>query len=295
MKNILLYILTAFIWGSTWLAIKFQLGVVDPQLSVAYRFGLSGLILLIFCRVSGRTLRFSARQHGWLVLQGVFMFSFHYWLVYLAELQLPSGLVAVIFSTTLFWNIIWARLFLKMPVNGAVVIGGLIGLGGIFLVFRGEIIGFSFSNENSFAFLLCVLGAIMVSLGNIISAHNQRIRIPVFQINAFGMLYGSLLMFIFSIVLGTPFIFELSFAYVTSLLYLAIFGSIIAFSAYLTLLGNIGPDRAAYVTLVFPVIALALSTIFEGYRWSLVAFAGVVLILAGNLLIMKRKARPAAH
>ena len=289
MKNIFLYILTAFIWGSTWLAIKFQLGVVDPQLSVAYRFGLSGFILLVFCRLTGRTLRFSGKQHLWLVLQGIFMFSIHYWLVYMAEVQLPSGLVSVIFSTTLFWNIVWARLFLKMSVNRAVVLGGVIGMIGIFLVFKGEIIGFSFSDKTSFAVLLCILGALMVSLGNIISAHNQRIKIPVFQINAFGMIYGSLIMLALAAVLDTPFAFDFSFSYISSILYLSIFGSIVAFSAYLTLLGNIGPDRAGYVTLLFPIIALVLSTLFEGYAWTIPALFGVLLILGGNFLVLEKK------
>jgi drug/metabolite transporter (DMT)-like permease len=291
MKNFLLYIITAFIWGSTWLAIKFQLGLVDPQLSVAYRFGLSGLILLIFCWLTKRTLNFTLKQHGWLGLQGVFMFSFHYWLVYMAEIQLPSGLVSVIFSTTLFWNIVWGRIFINLPINKSVVLGGIIGLMGIFLVFKDEVLKFSFSNENSFAFLICILGALMVSLGNIISTHNQRIGIPVFQINAFGMIYGSILMMGFALIMGTPFTFDLSVSYVGSMLYLAIFGSIIAFSAYLTLLGNIGPDRAGYVTLLFPIIALALSTIFEGYAWTLMALFGVVLILGGNLMVLRLKGK----
>ncbi len=290
MKNFILYMTTAFIWGSTWLAIKFQLGVVDPQLSVAYRFGLSGLILLIFCWLTKRTLRFSTKQHGWLVLQGIFMFSFHYWLVYTAELHLPSGLVSVIFSTTLFWNIVWGRIFIKLPINRAVVIGGIIGLLGIFMVFRDEVLAFSFSNDNSFAFLICILGALMVSLGNIISAHNQRIGIPVFQINAFGMIYGSLLMLAFARIMGTPYTFDFSVPYLTSILYLSIFGSIVAFSTYLTLLGNIGPDRAGYVTLLFPIIALILSTIFEGYTWTVLAIFGVVLILGGNFMVLKKKA-----
>ncbi len=218
------------------------------------------------------------------------MFSFHYWLVYMAEMQLPSGLVSVIFSTTLFWNIVWGRIFINLPINKSVVLGGVVGLFGIFLVFRNEVMAFSFSNGNSFAFLIAVFGALMVSLGNIISAHNQRIGIPVFQINAFGMMYGSILMLIFAATMGTPFTFDLSFPYVASILYLSIFGSIVAFSTYLTLLGNIGPDRAGYVTLLFPIIALALSTLFEGYTWTALAFVGVIFILGGNFVVLKKKA-----
>jgi drug/metabolite transporter (DMT)-like permease len=161
------------------------------------------------------------------------------------------------------------------------------------LVFKDDLAVFDFSSEKSLGLILSFLSVIGASLGNIISAYNQRNKLPVVQTNAYGMLYGSLSMLILVFIIGTPISFDVSFKYISSLIYLAVFGSIIAFYSYLTLLGKIGADRAAYVTLVFPIIALLLSTFFEEYTWSLFALLGVVLITAGNFLVLKKAHEPA--
>ena len=154
-------------------------------------------------------------------------------------------------------------------------------------------LSFNFSSEKSLGLILSFLSVITASIGNILSAYNQKNKLPVVQTNAYGMLYGSLLMLLLVFITGTPVIFDASFKYISSLIYLAVFGSIIAFYSYLTLLGNIGPERAAYVTLVFPIIALLLSTFFEEYTWSLFALLGVALITAGNFLMLKKAHEPA--
>jgi len=292
MKNLILYIIPAFIWGSTWLAITFQLGVVDPLVSVFYRFLLAAIILFVYCSMIKMNLKYNTKQHLFMALQGVFLFGINYWLVYLAEVHLKSGLVAVIFSTIIFMNIFNGVIFLKSKIRMDVVTSALIGFAGIILVFKDHILDFNFSSEESSALLLSFLSVIAASLGNIISAYNQRNKLPVVQTNAYGMLYGSLLMLILVFIIGTPISFDVSFRYIGSLIYLAVFGSIIAFYSYLTLLGKIGADRAAYVTLVFPVIALLLSTFFEDYTWSLFALLGVALITAGNFLMLKKAHEP---
>jgi drug/metabolite transporter (DMT)-like permease len=289
MKNFILFAISSLIWGSTWLAIKFQLGIVDPLVSVVYRFFLASLILLIYCRVTTLSLKFTLKEHGYMVLLGILLFGINYWLVYLAELQLPSGLVAVVFSSIIFLNIINGTLFLKSKIRLYVVSGALIGIVGIGLVFKEEIIYFSLSSDNSFALLLALFAAILASLGNIMSAFVQKKKLPVIQTNAFAMFYGPFFMLLICLIMGKPFNFDLSFAYVSSLLYLTVFGSIIAFTSYLTLLGNIGADKSAYVTLIIPVIALLLSTVFEDYRWNLFAFLGVICILTGNFIILKKR------
>ena len=149
-------------------------------------------------------------------------------------------------------------------------------------------VSFDFSSEKSSAMILSFLSVITASIGNITSAYNQKNKLPVVQTNAYGMLYGALLMLLLVFITNTPVSFDASFQYISSLIYLAIFGSIIAFYSYLTLLGKIGADRAAYVTLVFPIVALLLSTFFEEYTWSLFALFGVVLITAGNFLMLKK-------
>lgn len=266
--------------------IKFQLGLVDPIISVSYRFILASFILLLFCRISGLNLKYNVKEHLFFALQGFFLFGINYWLVYLAEVHLPSGLVAVIFSMIIFFNIFNGAIFIGSPIRVRVIAGAALGIVGIGLVFKQELLSFSLSSDNSLALVIAGLGALTASLGNITSVHNQKINLPVIQTNAFGMMYGALFMLIISIIMGKHFSFEISYAYIGSLLYLSIFGSIIAFTCYLTLLGKIGADKAAYVTLIIPVIALILSTIFEEYTWTLYAFIGVALILIGNMLVL---------
>ena len=288
MKNFILYIIPAFIWGSTWLAITFQLGVVDPLVSVFYRFLLAAIILFVYCSMIKLNLKYNAKQHLFMALQGVFLFGINYWLVYLAEVHLESGLVAVIFTTIIFLNIFNGFVFLKSKIRMNVLGSALIGFTGIILVFKDELLGFNFSSDKSLGLLLSFLSVIAASLGNIISAYNQRNKLPVMQTNAFGMFYGALLMLLLVFITNTHFSFDISVGYISSLIYLAVFGSIIAFYSYLTLLGKIGADRAAYVTLVFPIIALLLSTFFEDYTWTLFALLGVALITFGNFLMLKK-------
>jgi len=289
MKNELFYLVTVLIWGSTWLGIKLQLGVVEPMVSVVYRFGLAALILLIWCSVKGLNMRFGWREHGFMLLQGILLFGFNYLLFYEAELLVTSGLAAVIFSTILAMNIINGALFLGSAIDKKVVIGGILGLFGIVLVFRPEISSFSFDNDGMNGVILCIFATLLASLGNITSARNQKNKLPIIQSNAYGMAYGALILFIVSLASGKAFIFEYSFVYISSLLYLAIFGSIIAFGCYLTLVGNIGADRAAYATLLFPIVALVISTIWENYQWTISSVAGVFLILLGNFIILQKK------
>jgi len=288
MKNLILYVIPAIIWGSTWLAITFQLGVVDPLVSVFYRFLLAAIILFVYCSMIKMNLKYNAKQHLFMALQGVFLFGINYWLVYLAEVNLKSGLVAVVFCTIIFLNIFNGFIFLKSKIRLNVVTSALIGFVGIILVFKDELLNFNFSSEKSSALILAFLSVITASIGNILSAYNQKNKLPVVQTNAYGMLYGALLMLLLVFITNTPLSFDPSFRYISSLIYLAVFGSIIAFYSYLTLLGKIGADRAAYVTLVFPIIALLLSTFFEEYTWSLFALLGVVLITAGNFLMLKK-------
>ncbi len=291
MQNLLFYTATVCIWGSTWIAIKFQLGTVDPMLSVGYRFSLAAALLLLWCRTCRLSMRFSLGEHGFMALQGIFLFSLNYLLFYLAELQLTSGLAAVIFSTILLMNMVNGAIFLRSPLDKKVLAGAFLGIFGILLVFRPEITSFSMDNEGLRGILLCLLATFSASLGNILSARNQKNRLPIIQTNAFGMGYGALLMLIAAWLTGKPFTIETTILYIGSLFYLAIFGSIIAFGCYLSLIGNIGTDRAAYSTLLFPLVALAISTVWEGYHWTGSAVAGIVLILSGNFLMLQRGKR----
>ncbi len=289
MNNLLFYAATVLIWGSTWIGIKLQLGVVDPMLSVGYRFALASVLLLLWCMLKKLPMRFSASEHLFIALQGTFLFAINYLLFYFAELYIASGLAAVIFSTILLMNMINGALFLRSSIDLKVVAGGILGLAGIVLVFKPEISSFTLLNHGLRGILLCVVATYLASLGNILSARNQKRKLPVVQTNAFGMTYGAILMLLLAVLSGKSFHIDLTFTYLGSLAYLSVFGSIIAFGCYLTLIGNIGADRAAYSTLLFPLVALAISTIWEGYHWTGSAICGVALILSGNLLMLQRK------
>lgn len=289
MYNALLYLVTVLIWGSTWLAIKFQLGVVSPELSIAYRFGLAALILIVFSLARRLRLAFSLKEHGFFALQGLLLFSLNYLLVYLSEGYLTSGLVAIIFSLIIVLNVLFGALFLGNPVRPRVVIGAILGLLGLAFVFWPELTSLSLSSEKILGMLLALIATVSASLGNVVSARNQRSELPVIQTNAYGMLYGAVFMVVFALFRGTSLQFDSSPGYILSLLYLAIFGSVIAFGAYLTLLGRIGLDRAAYVTVLFPVIALLLSTFFEDLSWGTFQLAGVLLILLGNAVVVTKR------
>lgn len=295
MKIILFYLATVLIWGSTWLAIKFQLGPVDPIQSVAWRFILASLLLFSWCLLRRLPLRFSRRDQLFMLLQGLLLFGFNYLFFYIAELYLTSGLAAVVFSTMVVCNLLNGALFLGHRIEVPVVIGAVIGLCGILLVFWPELAGFELSGKGVLGLGLCFAATYLASLGNIVSARNQQRKLPIIQSNAYGMAYGALAMLLAALLSGQPLQFDASFPYLASLLYLALFGSVIAFGCYLALLGRIGAERAAYVTLLFPLVALLLSTLFEDYQWSAPAMAGVPLILLGNLLALKRRTLAGAY
>lgn len=281
-----LYFSAVFIWGSTFFAIKFQLGEVAPELSIAYRFGLAALLLFGWCLWRGLPLRFDFAQHRWMALQGVFLFCINYLLVYHATAHLSSGLIAVIFSTIVLMNIINGALFLRKPTTLLVLLGALCGLVGIALIFAPEISGFDLNNASMMGVVLSLLGTYVASLGNIISARNQQQRVPVIQSNAWGMAYGAVALLLAALAQGKAIQFEATPGYSLSLLYLALFGSVLAFGSYLTLLGRIGPEKAAYTMVLFPLVALGISTLFEGYHWTPSSIAGVALVLFGNIIII---------
>ena len=289
MANFFFYTITVLIWGSTWLAIKFQLGMVDPALSVAYRFALAALLLFAWCFARRLPLKFSGAEHLFIALQGVFLFAANYLLFYLAELQITSGLAAVVFSTIVVMNLINGRLFLGTPIELRVLVGGALGMVGLVLLFWPEMASTDFSGPVFIGMLLSFAATYLASLGNILSARNQRCKLPVVQTNAFGMAYGSASMALVVLASGTSITIDLAALYLVSLVYLALFGSVIAFGCYLSLVGRIGAGRAAYATLLFPVVALGLSTIWEGYTWSLPGIFGIILILSGNYLAMAGK------
>jgi len=287
-NSVSLYLSAVLIWGSTWFAIKFQLGVVAAEVSLVYRFGMAAIILLLFCVFSGRRLKYSARQHGFIALQGLFLFSSNYLVFYWATGLLTSGIVALMFSTVILMNIVNGALFMRTRVRPRVILGAGFGIAGIAAIFWSEVSGVDDAADTWRGLWMCLLATYFASIGNIISARNQKNDIPVIQTNAWGMAYGALIMTIYALFSGVTFDYDPAPAYSLSLIYLAVFGSILAFGSYLTLVGRIGADKAAYAAVLFPVIALGLSTLFEDYQWTLRALFGFALVLLGNYIVLSR-------
>ncbi|QEY73358.1 DMT family transporter [Pseudomonas denitrificans (nom. rej.)] len=289
--NLSLYLLTVLIWGTTWIAIKLQVGVVAIPLSIAYRFSLAALVLFALLLVSRRLQPLGRRGQAICFAQGLCLFCVNFLCFYTASQWIPSGLVAVVFSTATLWNALNARVFFGQRIAPNVMGGGAFGLAGLALLFWPELSGHQASRETFYGLGLALLGTLCFSAGNLLSSLQQKAGLRPLSTNAWGMLYGSLILLVICLVQGVPLTFDSSPQYVWSLLYLAIPGSVIGFTAYLTLVGRMGPERAAYCTVLFPVVALNVSAFAEGYQWSLPALAGLGLVMVGNVLVF-RKPRP---
>ncbi len=287
--DLLLYLGTISIWGSTWLVTKFQSGVVSPEVSVVYRFALASMILFIWCWIKKLNLRFSLQDHFFMMLQGLALFGLNYQLIYLASQSIPSGLNAVIFSSILIFDIINSTLFYHMAITGRTVLAALLGLVGVGTVFSTELSSLDYAHGPLFGYICSLGAAIITSFGHMVAVRHHRRSLPVTETNAFAMGYGAILTTILLLIRGIPFSFDVSAPYLTSLFYLSVFGSVFAFGCYLKLQGRIGPQRSAYAPAVTPIIALGISTLFENYIWTLQAIVGFILILLGNVLVLARK------
>jgi drug/metabolite transporter (DMT)-like permease len=288
-SNLALYVITVLIWGSTWFAIEFQLGTVAPEVSIVYRYVAASLLLFVWARFRGLNLAFGLRQHGWFLLLGLFLFGLNYVLAYRAQIYITSALTAIAFSTIVWMNILNARIFFGVRAGRRVLIGALLGVAGILTLFTPQISEMTLTDTVFYGSVLAVLGALVASFGNILSQAAQRRELPIIQSNAWGMLYGAVLTAIIAAVEGHPFDFDWSVSYMASLAYLSVFGSIVAFGAYLTLLGRVGAHKAGYAMVMFPVVALILSILFEGLKLDATIVLGTALVLAGNLFVMRTK------
>ena len=287
-STIFLFIATLLCWGPTWYVIKFQLGTVDPMVSVFYRFFLASLIILLACVIKKLPLKFSLKEHFYIAVLGILLFNVNYVIFYLSTQYLISGFVALCFSSILFMNVINNIIFHKNLPNIKTILGGAIGTMGLIFIFFDEISNFTFSNMTSYGIFLGIIATYFASLGNLVSAHTSKINLPVVPVTGYGMLYGSISLLIFLLIMKTPFNFEYSLKYNLSLVYLSVFGSVFGFSLYLSLIKKIGSNDAAYVAIIMPLIALLVSTLFEELMWNVNLVIGAIMIIFGNILILKK-------
>lgn len=289
--NAALYFIVLLAWGSSWFAISFQLGDVAPQVSIAWRFLLASFILFIWCYARGLKLSFSWRAHSSWLLLGFFLFCVNYICAYFGTFYLASGLVCLIFSTLTLFTVFNGFIFFKKPIRLPILFGAIVGILGLSIIFSNEISNTDWSLELGIVkgFLWMLLATFFASIGMLLSGQMQARKMPLVQSNAFSMLYGSLIIVTYVSISDISFSFSTSYSYVISLIYLALVASVIGFGVYLKLVGSIGADKASYVNIFTPTIALFLSTLFENYQWSWTGLVGVALIIIGNIIVLYAK------
>lgn len=284
-----LYVTTVLAWGFSWIAMKTQVVGIAPEVSVFWRFVLASMLMIGWARWRGHSLAFPLAEHVRFAGLGALIFSTNFTLFYYGAGYLPSGLLAVVFSTTSVFNLFLALILFGQRPNLLALVAGLFGFAGIALMFWPSLAGAAASAGAGLGLVTCICGTLSFCLGNMLSADTQRRGIGVVPASAWGMTYGTVFLGIFSTLRGHSFAVDWTLSYLGGLVYLAVVASVIAFGSYLTLLGRIGSARAGYATVVFPVVALTVSTFFEDYHWTGTAAAGLVFVLGGNLLMLRAR------
>lgn len=285
--------IVTLIWGSTWLVIRGQLGVVPPSWSVTYRFLVAGIVMAVYAMIRREPLRLDARGWRFALVLGLAQFCLNFNFVYRAEMHITSGLVAVVFALMLLPNAVFGRIFLGQQLGRQLIVGMAIAMAGVTLLFvremrldpRGPVevltgIGFT------------VLAIFSASTANVMQGTQTARAYPMIPMLAVAMLLGALVDGAFAWATTGPPVFDPTFTYVAATLYLGVFASAIAFPLYFGVLRVIGPAKAAYSGVLVPVIAMCLSTLFENYRWSVLAAVGAALVI-GGLIVALRARRPA--
>ncbi|MDB9979705.1 DMT family transporter [Candidatus Pelagibacter sp.] len=292
MNNFILFIVTLFCWSPTWYLIKFQLGYVDPLVSVFYRFLIAAIFIFIYLIYKKKNLRFSLNQHIWFLLFGICLYSVNYIFLYQSNTYLISAFPAIVFSTMVIMNILGEGFYFKKKPSVKTLLGATIGMIGIIIVFSNEIFNFSLANGTHVGLFLALLGTFCASTGNMIHQRNLNNNFPLIPTIAYAMFYGSLVTLLITQIKDIELLFEYSFSYIASLAYLSIVGSIFAFIFYLRLLEKVGAGRAGYIGVVMPVLALLISTVFENLEWQQDLIIGLPILIIGAVLVINQKIKP---
>lgn len=282
-----LYVLTMVGWSASWFAIALQVGTVPNEVNIVWRFALAAAIMFAWMVGSGRRWRFPRADHLRFAALGVLLFSSNFLFFYYGAGYLVSGLLSVVFSLASMVNLLLGALVLGEKPAMRTMIGAVVGFSGVALMFWPEIASHGLSRSTLTGLLFCIAGTLSFCSGNLVSAAAQKRGLPLVSMNAWGMVYGTAWAAFLALLLGKPFIIETTAAYLGSLLFLAVVSTVLAFGAYLMLLGRVGGARAAYATVTIPVFALLISTVFEGYVWTPWAVAGLVFVAAGNVLVIR--------
>ena len=282
----LLYAAVIFGWSTSWLPLKWHLGVIAPEVSLFWRFCLASAIMFAITKfLTSERLKFSWQEHVLMMPLGVCLFSLNFTLFYYGGLNTTSGLLAVVFSTASLINIFYIAVLSKQWPQWSLIAAAVMGFVGVGLIYS-PVLG---SGTGGLGLGLCLAGTMVFCTGNILSSRYQKKALPVLATTAWGMFYGALFLGLISLVRGHEFGIEPTGRYLGGLIWLSVVSSVLAFTAYLTLLGRIGPGRAGYATVIFPVGALLISTVVEGYSWTWVAVVGLAFVLLGNIIMVRSR------
>lgn len=284
------FMVTSVIWGSTWLVIRDQLGTVPPTWSVAYRMIVSAIAMFILVIAMRQPVKIDRPMVGWTILLGVMQFGMNYNFVYAAEHYITSGLVAVVFALLIVPNAVLAKYWLGRPIGGAFILGSAIACVGVGLLMLQEYRAAPMGGTDALLGLFLVICAVATaSVSNVLQVTPKVARYPTITILAWSMLWASLANAAFAFVMDGPPVIDMRPGYIGGVLYLSIIGSVVTFPLYFRLIRDIGPGKAAYTGVVIPVLAMILSTIFEGYVWSTLALAGGALVMVGLVVAMQTR------
>lgn len=287
--TILAILACALIWGTTWFAITLQLGVVDPIVSIVWRFGLAALVLFGFCAVTRRPLRLTCAQHLAALGQGTFVFAVSYGFVYAAEERVASAVVAVIFAALAFVNLVLFRLLEGQKAAVGAWQGAILGIFGVAVLSFGQLsgAGVSAGSAPALGIVFALIAVVASAFGNWFAWRGQQAGAPVMAATAWAMAYGTAMLAIYGFVTGVEWRIEPTSAYVLSLLHLSLFGSVIAFGLYFTLARQRGFALASYISALTPPIAVVMSVLFEGAHVGVTMLIGLALVLAGQVLLIR--------
>jgi len=280
----LLYGLTIFGWSTSWLALKWQLGVVAPEVSLFWRFLFASVLMFTVTRFLGKQIWIPLSQHFRIAGLGLCLFSLNFTLFYYGGLTSTSGLLAVVFSLASVVIMLMVAAISRSWPKIPHILAALMGFVGVGLIYAPEL---NVNADILRSLVFCLLGTLVFSVGNILSASAQRAGLPVMATNCWGMVYGASYLGIISLMRGDAFIIEPTLTYIGGLIWLIVVSTIISFTAYLMLVGRIGPGRAGYATVVFPVFALLISSMMEGYALSWLSIAGIALVAGGNVIMAR--------
>ena len=284
------FAIVTLIWGSTWLVIKDQLHIVPPSWSVTYRFAVAGIAMLVWAAMRRERLGLDARGIGFAAVLGITQFVLNYNFVYVSEQYITSGVVAVVYALLLVPNAILARIFLGQRMGAQLMIGSAIAIAGVMLLFVHEArLSDAGSHQVIVGIAIAAAGLLFASIANVMQATRASKAYPMATMLGWAMLIGAALDAVFSYAIAGPPVIEWRIGYWIGILYLGVMGSAVAFSLYFALIREIGPTKAAYTGVAIPVIAMILSTLFEGYRWSLIAAGGTALVVVGLVVALKAR------